>query len=79
MEKKEDCGYWEKLKTAKTKISIQTKDNKFWTGIVLECSDTGIILLDKFGDEIFLNFENIFSANPWSERNNKEVIDHGNH
>jgi len=68
MKTEKDCTYWNKLKEKKIKISIKTKDNKFWTGHILECTPTGIILKDKFGAEIFLNFESIFSANPWAER-----------
>ena len=43
----------------KTKVHIETKDKRFYNGILLECSDEHIILVDRYAGEMFFPLSEI--------------------
>ncbi|MBA7655122.1 hypothetical protein ES703_63020 [subsurface metagenome] len=71
MDEKEKHSYWNELKESKTKISLGTNTDLFYTGYILDYSDTGIILEDRNGEKIFLNFTNIKFCGPYTEKGKK--------
>jgi len=57
--------YWRELKEEKIKVSLGTKNNLFYTGIVLGFTGSGIIFLDREGKKMFLAFDNIKFVEPF--------------
>lgn len=70
--KMENKTYWEKLKEARTKISVQTKDRKYYSGFVKDCNELGIFFIDKFNNEVFFSYDNIMYMVPCKSNGNSE-------
>ena len=67
MKKQSEKTYWEELKEKKIKVSIKTKEKRFYSGYVKDYNKEGIIFIDKFGDEVFLSFDSVSFAVPFKE------------
>jgi len=48
---------WEKM--IGKKVFCQTKDKGFYNGVVLEIDKNLLVILDKFGDRVFIDKDNV--------------------
>ena len=69
--KKEGKNYWKELVEEQTKVSLGTKDRKFYSGYVKSFDDKGIFFIDKFNNGIFISFDNLNFVEPYREENGK--------
>lgn len=52
----------------KIKVHIETKDKKFYNGIILECGDKHIIFIDRYMGEMFIYLNDIIVLEPYKEK-----------
>ena len=63
--------YWDKLVKEQIKVSVGTKDKKFYSGYVKDLNEQGFFFLDKFDNEIFFSFDNINFIEPFKSNGKK--------
>lgn len=49
----------------KTNIHIKKENGQFYNGLIIECSDTHLIILDRVLGEIFVSFSEIKKVEPY--------------
>ena len=63
--------YMNKLVKEKVKVSIGTKDNKYYSGYIKSFTEKGLVILDKFEEERYFDFEFIKFIQPFRDNGKK--------
>ena len=64
--------YIEKLVKEKRQVKVSVKGNRFYSCIIKGFSEIGILILDKYGMELYFDFSEILRIIPTKDNGNSE-------
>lgn len=54
--------------TNKITVHLEQENGQFYNGLILECSDKHLIILDRYVGKAFVYYSNITKLEPYKER-----------